>query len=149
MRFTFNGRNYSLTVERKYQNVELFTDRKKHILRSTYPYTILSLHEQGANGASVLVKKVSVGCLPSDPYSNRAGLLFAMKKLTSQLKFSDRAGLTYPKEFFSAMWQAYVNRGKQPKRVVETSTVVEENPTRLLPAPRLIPEEVKDIPTVH
>lgn len=125
MKFEFAGRTYALDFTRKKQEVTIVRDGKSQTIQSKYPYTTVILYEK-TTGAPVVVNKATVGCIPSDTYSNEKGRLAALKDLTEILRRSQ-----YPEEFRRAMWNAYTNRRKQEQRVVEGEVVGAQ---KLLPA---------------
>lgn len=104
MRFQFAGDTYSLEFSRQHRTVSVTRNGKVERVRSKYPFTTASLESVGKLGTkSVVIASHTVGCAPTDKYSNAEGRLAALRGLTDKI---DSKGLR------TAMWQAYVNRGK-------------------------------------
>lgn len=142
MRFTFEGSQYSLGFERKVQFVTVMRHGKHHTVRSKYPYTTVVLYKRETpTNINRVVAHATVGCLASDPYSNKLGRLFAMRALNATLRRKQS------KEFLCAMWKCYMERGKQQPRVVEAesvtrvASVVEVKQLALPPAQLTIAEQ--------
>jgi len=133
MKFTFDGRRYALGFEREHQQVVILRDGKHHTVKSVYPYTTVTLSEFTTD-KPVVVSYATVGCLPSDKYSNALGRLMSLRALNHTLSKNQR----FSKDFRAAMWRAYLNRGKQQEKVIEgVVTKVVEGPVAplaLLPA---------------
>ena len=125
MKFSFEGRNYRLEFERKHRNVEILRNGKHRTIKSTYPYTTVTLFEVRPPLAPRVVAHATVGCMHSDSYSNAAGRLYAMRSLTAMLKLHEQ-----PKELRTAMWEAYINRGREQKKQT-AEPVIETTATRV------------------
>ena len=120
MRFQFDGKTYNIGFDRKHLHVDVFENRKKKSVLSKYPFTTATLYErrEGQPIAST-VASATVGCVPTDPYSNQSGRLQALKALTQIL-----TARKFSKEFKRTLWKAYADRGKAP--VVEGTVIPAE-----------------------
>ena len=114
MRFTYEGKQYSLSFQRKYQDVEVYVSGEKTTARSEYPFTTAILYERTGEKTSSTVAQATVGCHPGDPYSNEKGRLYALKALNEILNTRK-----FTKEFRQALWQSYQRRGNTPKVTVQ------------------------------
>jgi hypothetical protein len=103
MRFTFEGRRYELDFSRERKDVVILRDGTKHTIKSLHPYTTVSLKERIADALPATVATATVGCLPTDRYSNDLGRVYALRALTQVL--TKKHGKS--KEFKAAMWRAY------------------------------------------
>lgn len=106
MRFTFNGKDYSLGFQRNTQSVKVMRDGKESTVPSKYPYTTVTLYERTSPSTSGVIAQATVGCIPSDPYSNEKGRLYALRALNQMLFRSQ----VYDEKFREAMWKAYFTR---------------------------------------
>jgi len=128
MRFTFEGKEYKLSFERRHKHVTLLQGNRKVTVPSKYPYTTVTLYDRAPSGAPSVLASATVGCAPTDSYSNEKGRLFALKELTNALR-----RYRISKEFRTAMWHAYVNRGKNNLVIDAVATKVEEGRQLALP----------------
>lgn len=126
MRFTFEGKNYSLSFTRKHQHVTFFHKGNRHTTPSTYPFTTATLYVSVGASVPTVLASATVGCSHLDAYSNSKGRLYAMKELNKRL-----IRYNLPEEFRRAMWNAYMNRGKSSLVIDTVATKVEE--VRALP----------------
>jgi hypothetical protein len=129
MRFTFAGRDYELTFERRKQPVVYYTKGVSHTIQSTYPFTTVAIFEQTKQG-QILVSEATVGCLHTDRYNPEQGRLWALKSLNGKLKRNN-----WSVEFRRAVWQAYIDRNKK-------QIIVRDEPLKQLPAATLTSTEV-------
>jgi hypothetical protein len=112
MKFYYEGKTYRLEFERNYQQVSVRIEGQLQKIRSTYPYTSAKLYETPIGEVPKLVLIRTVGCLPTDKYSNEKGRLFALRGLSRALN-----KLKYPKGLIAAIWLAYRNRTKPAEEV--------------------------------
>jgi hypothetical protein len=117
MRFTFEGREYVLEFSRAYKQVKVVKQKKELTVRSEYPYTTATLYQvnEAAPHQRSFVTFATVGCAPFEQFSHAAGRLLALQDLSIKL----RKLLKYSKEFNTALWQAYTNRGRLPVVIAE------------------------------
>lgn len=132
MRFTFENRTYGLSFTRRKFDVNVVRDGKQKSVRSKYPYTTVTLYERTIPGAEAIIATATVGCLPSDKYSNAYGRLHALQALTQILTrktvevkpsvFENR----YSADFRTAMWTAFQNAtGREPRTSITTRRLQE------------------------
>ena len=114
MRFNVDGRRFRLEFERHYRQVTILRAGNEHTIRSKYPYTTATLYELKDINTATPIAHATVGCAPTDLYSNANGRLFALRALTEVLRKKDT-----PYELRAAIWETYINRGKN--QVIEVT----------------------------
>ena len=120
MKFDYEGKTYVLEFERDHKQLTLLRGGRKETVKSKHPYTTATLYVQTSPTTRAVVTHATVGCCPTDSYSNAAGRLFALRSLTGNLK-----KLNKDRDFRAALWKTYVDRDKRPAKVVEGEVVKE------------------------
>ncbi len=127
MRFQHQGKLYRLEFERQYRNLKITRNGVTKEVRSKYPYTTAKLLQLRVGEEPLIVGKATVGCCPTDAYSNELGRRQALRQLTFALAKRDKTS----KDLRTAFWNAYLNRGKQLEKLPVTTTIT--NPQLALP----------------
>jgi hypothetical protein len=110
MKFQFDGRTFRLEFERKYKNVSVMRGGAVKTTRSKYPYTTATLYEVKDGEEPKVFARGTVGCLPTDKFSNASGRLFALRELSRAVGKVDGT-----KELRTALWLTYKNRAVRPE----------------------------------
>lgn len=103
MQFEHEGSKYFLEFQRKNKTIKLNRQGNKVTYMSTYPYTTARLLKE-TGGVKEVMTEHTVGCLPTDIFSNEAGRLHALQGVTK---------LIPNKDLRAAMWTAYHARLKE------------------------------------
>jgi hypothetical protein len=104
------------------------------MIPSKYPYTTVTLYERTEPTTSRILFSATVGCLPTDSYSNERGRLYALRALHGFLVAANkRDPKQYGKDFRTALWRAYTQRGRQQNVIDGTVVRKEEGPQKALP----------------
>ena len=130
MQFKYDGKNYRISFERQHRDINVIRDGRVKSIKSKYPFTTVKITEHVLGEPGKIIYRATVGCLPTDVYSKRAGALSAMRELSQQLSRAK-----HPEAFRTAMWEAYNSRTNPPALKVTVS-----NEQKLLPEPTEAPE---------
>jgi hypothetical protein len=109
MKFEYAGSQFQLEFERKFKIVSIRRRINKitdvtETQRSNFPYTTARLIGVHTPAAPVVIAQASVGCCPTDKFSNEEGRRQALRKLTK---------LVEGKQFRAKLWETY-NKRSQP-----------------------------------
>lgn len=116
MKFQFKSCSYDLEFRRKNREVTIVRGSRKRTITSKYPYTTVTLYLTPKEAPPTLLYTATVGCAPSDTFSNSKGRLFALKALSRKITANKPKGamLQHAKDLVGAIWSAYLNRAASP-----------------------------------
>jgi hypothetical protein len=129
MKFTFEGRRYFIEFQRAQKDVTIVRKKRNgeqqhNTIKSLHPFTTARLKERLGDALPNLIESATVGCLPSDKYSNELGRLYALRALTQVLTKKHGKSVHGSKDFKRALWRAYELRGQSD--VIEGTVVKTE-----------------------
>lgn len=121
MKFDFDGQRYLLEFQRDKKTIRTVRHGNVKTVQSKYPYTtarLITISKTSVLETRNPIAEASVGCTPTDSYSNEKGRLYALRALSAVLRRAKMdVGLT------AALWQAYMNRKEQKQDVIEGNVV--------------------------
>lgn len=101
MQFEYDGKKYFLEFQRTKKKIKLNRQGTIAEYTSKYPYTTARLLVASPEGTQILLTEHTVGCLPTDKFSNQAGRAAALSGLIE---------LVADKGLRAAVWPAYTSR---------------------------------------